>query len=241
MAVNMYGPMQNHPPPNPNPTDLMAIKDIYPGMKNINVIFIILEIGPVTLTKENREVRTFKVADQSAAINVSIWDEPGKQLSPGDIVRLTKGYANVWRQSLTLYSGKNGEIVRLGDFCYTFNEMHNMSEPNPNLSASLPQPVLNNGSGGGPNSGPNSNNGTGKSMGSQPKPVPNSSNNSAMLSANSGPQPKPHAATTRYSVAVAAAAAAATSPSIMKPAQKNTPRTGRNSQAKGTAVKGDRR
>ena len=110
--------MQNHPPPNPNPTDLMAIKDIYPGMKNINVIFIILEIGPVTLTKENREVRTFKVADQSAAINVSIWDEPGKQLLPGDIVRLTKGYANVWRQSLTLYSGKNGEIVRLGDFCW---------------------------------------------------------------------------------------------------------------------------
>uniref|UniRef100_A0A182YLB6 OB domain-containing protein n=1 Tax=Anopheles stephensi TaxID=30069 RepID=A0A182YLB6_ANOST len=164
--------MQNHPPPNPNPIDLMAIKDIYPGMKNINVIFIILEIGPVTLTKENREVRTFKVADQSAAINVSIWDEPGKQLLPGDIVRLTKGYANVWRQSLTLYSGKNGEIVRLGDFCYTFNEMVNMSEPNPNLSASIPQPVLNNGSGGGGGGGPNggnSNNGTGKSMGGAPK------------------------------------------------------------------------
>uniref|UniRef100_A0A182LVX0 OB domain-containing protein n=1 Tax=Anopheles culicifacies TaxID=139723 RepID=A0A182LVX0_9DIPT len=228
--------MQNHPPPNPNPIDLMAIKDIYPGMKNINVIFIILEIGPVTLTKENREVRTFKVADQSAAINVSIWDEPGKQLMPGDIVRLTKGYANVWRQSLTLYSGKNGEIVRLGDFCYTFNEMVNMSEPNPNLSASLPQPVINNGSGGGPNGG-NSNNGTGKAMGN-PKPVPN---NSPLLTAAGGPQPKPHAATTRYSVAVAAAAAAASPPNIMKPAQKNSPRTGRNSQAKNTSVKGDRR
>ncbi|XP_053665045.1 SOSS complex subunit B homolog [Anopheles marshallii] len=236
MAVNMYGPMQNHPPPNPNPIDLMAIKDIFPGMKNINVIFIILEIGPVTLTKENREVRTFKVADQSAAINVSIWDEPGKQLLPGDIVRLTKGYANVWRQSLTLYSGKNGEIVRLGDFCYTFNEMVNMSEPNPNLSASLAQPVLNNGSGGGPNGG-NNNNGTGKAMGT-PKPVPNTN---PLLSAGSGAQPKPHAATTRYSVAVAAAAAAASPPNIMKPAQKNSPRTGRNSQAKSTGVKGERR
>ncbi|XP_050075479.1 SOSS complex subunit B homolog [Anopheles maculipalpis] len=236
MAVNMYGPMQNHPPPNPNPIDLMAIKDIYPGMKNINVIFIILEIGPVTLTKENREVRTFKVADQSAAINVSIWDEPGKQLLPGDIVRLTKGYANVWRQSLTLYSGKNGEIVRLGDFCYTFNEMVNMSEPNPNLSASIPQPVLNNGSGGGPNGG-NSNNGTGKTMGT-PKPGPN---NNPLLAASGPQQPKPHAATTRYSVAAAAAAAAATPPNIMKPTQKNSPRTGRNSQAKSTAVKGDRR
>uniref|UniRef100_A0A182N1R5 OB domain-containing protein n=1 Tax=Anopheles dirus TaxID=7168 RepID=A0A182N1R5_9DIPT len=237
MAVNMYGPMQNHPPPNPNPTDLMAIKDIYPGLKNINVIFIILETGPVTLTKENREVRTFKVADQTAAINVSIWDEPGKQLSPGDIVRLTKGYANVWRQSLTLYSGKNGEIVRLGDFCYTFNEMLNMSEPNPNLSASLPQPILNNGSGGGPNGGAG-NNGTGKAMGTPKSAVPS---NSPLHSAASGSQPKPHAATTRYSAAAAAAAAAASPPSIMKPSPKNSPRTGRNSQAKGAAVKGERR
>ncbi|XP_053675819.1 SOSS complex subunit B homolog [Anopheles nili] len=235
MAVNMYGPMPTHPPPNPNPTDLIAIKDIYPGLKNINVIFIILEVGPVTLTKENREVRTFKVADQSAAINVSIWDEPGKQLSPGDIVRLTKGYANVWRQSLTLYSGKNGEIMRLGDFCYTFNEMLNMSEPNPNLSASIPQPILNNGSTGGPNSG-NNNNGTGKTL-SSPKPAPNNN----PLHSGSVPQAKPHAATTRYSVAVAAAAAAASPPTVMKPSQKNSPRSGRNSQAKGAGLKSDRR
>ncbi|KFB50842.1 AGAP005201-PA-like protein [Anopheles sinensis] len=236
MAVNMYGAMQNHPPPNPNPTDLMAIKDIYPGLKNINVIFIILEIGPVTLTKENREVRTFKVADQSAAINVSIWDEPGKQLAPGDIVRLTKGYASIWRQCLTLYSGKNGEIVRLGDFCYTFNEMVNMSEPNPNLSAPLPQPILNNG--GGPNSGNNNNNGTGKPS----KPVANSSPLHSGGSGGGGASStKPHTATTRFSVAAAAAAAAASPPSTMKPSPKNAPRTGRNSQAKSSTVKSDRR
>ncbi|XP_055614230.1 SOSS complex subunit B homolog [Uranotaenia lowii] len=128
----------------PHPLELVAIKDIYPGLKNINVIFIVLDVGPVTLTKENREVRTFKVADQSAAINVSIWDEPGKLLTPGDIVRLTKGYAAVWRQCLTLYSGKNGEIHRLGDFCFTFNEMINMSDPNPNLAINN-QPIHGNG------------------------------------------------------------------------------------------------
>ncbi|XP_058054737.1 SOSS complex subunit B homolog [Anopheles bellator] len=236
MAGNMYGPMPNHPP-NPNPMDLMAIKDIYPGLKNINVIFIILDIGPVTLTKENREVRTFKVADQSAAINVSIWDEPGKQLSPGDIVRLTKGYSAIWRQCLTLYSGKNGEIVRLGDFCYNFNEMVNMSEPNPNLSPSIPPPILNNGSGAGPNNGGTNNNGTGKSIG-----VPKSMANSNPLHQGGVSQSKPHSATTRYAVAAAAAAAATPpAPSIMKPSQKNSPRSGRNNQGKSTAVKNDRR
>lgn len=131
----------------------MSIKDIRPGLKNINVVFIVLEVGAATVTKENREVRTFKVGDPTACINVSVWDEPGKLLVPGDIVRLTKGYASVWRQCLTLYSGKNGDIHKVGDFCLTFNEQLNMSEPNPNLTMNNPTNnlIMNNGTG--PNNG----------------------------------------------------------------------------------------
>ena len=109
--------------------ECMAIKDIKPGLKNINVIFIVLDIGAATVTKENREVRNFKVGDHSACINVSIWDEPGKLIIPGDIIKLTKGYASIWRHCLTLYSGKNGEVYKIGEFCMTFNEAVNMSEP----------------------------------------------------------------------------------------------------------------
>lgn len=114
--------------------EFIQIKDLRPGLKNLNVVFIVLEVGPPTITKENREVRTFKVADQTACVNVSVWDEPGQLLVPGDIVRLTKGYASVWRQCLTLYSGKNGDIQKIGEFCMVFNESLNMSEPNPALS-----------------------------------------------------------------------------------------------------------
>lgn len=113
--------------------DCIPIKDIRPNLKNINVVFIVLEVGPPTLTKENRIVRTFKVGDPTACINVSVWDEPGNLLVPGDIVRLTKGYASIWRSCLTLCSGKNGDILKVGDFCMGFNEQINMSEPNPNL------------------------------------------------------------------------------------------------------------
>lgn len=101
-----------------------------PGLKNINVVFIVLEVGHPTLTKENREVRTFKVADQSACINASIWDEAGQLLAPGDIVRLTKGYVSMWRNCLTLYTSKLGELQKIGEFCMVFNEQLNMSEPN---------------------------------------------------------------------------------------------------------------
>ncbi|CAH1998065.1 unnamed protein product [Acanthoscelides obtectus] len=100
-----------------------------PGLKNVNVVFIVLDVGPPTLTKENREVRTFKVADQSACINASIWDEASQLLIPGDIVKLTKGYVSIWRNCLTLYTSKGGDLQKIGEFCMVFNEQHNMSEP----------------------------------------------------------------------------------------------------------------
>ncbi|CAK1590815.1 unnamed protein product [Parnassius mnemosyne] len=88
--------------------EYIQIKDLKPGMKNINSIFIVLEVGPVTLTKEAREVRTLRVADATASVNLSVWDEPGALLQPGDIIRLTRGYASLWRSALTLYSGGQG-------------------------------------------------------------------------------------------------------------------------------------
>ncbi|KAK6629284.1 hypothetical protein RUM43_003101 [Polyplax serrata] len=112
----------------------VQIKDIRPGQKNLNVVFIVLEVGHPTVTKENREIRSCKVADATACINVSVWDEPGQHLVPGDIVKLTRGYAAVFRDSLTLYTGKTGDLQKIGEFCMVFNEQLNMSEPNPSLS-----------------------------------------------------------------------------------------------------------
>ncbi|GFQ77226.1 hypothetical protein TNCT_488231 [Trichonephila clavata] len=108
-----------------NPTN---IRDIKPGMKSLNVIFIVLDIGRPNMTKDGHEVRTCKVADRTASINLSVWDEPGLFLQQGDICRLSKGYASVWKGCLTLYTGKGGEIQKIGEFCFTFTELPNMSE-----------------------------------------------------------------------------------------------------------------
>lgn len=132
-------------------SNYIQIKDLRPGLKNINTVFIVLEVGQPTLTKENREVRTFKVADSSACVNASVWDEAGQLLVPGDIVRLTKGYASIWRNCLTLYTSKLGDIQKIGEFCMVFNEQLNMSEPIemlPTVPPSTTQPnnvPLNNG------------------------------------------------------------------------------------------------
>lgn len=149
----------------------ILIKDIKPGLKNINVIFIVLEIGTATVTKENREVRNFKVGDHSACINVSIWDEPGKLIAPGDIIKLTKGYASIWRHCLTLYSGKNGEVYKVGEFCMTFNEQINMSEPKrPEQPQQQPQGIA--GIVGNPQLMPNTSGVTGAVVGPNTSSVP---------------------------------------------------------------------
>lgn len=59
------------------------------------------------------QVRTLRVADATACVNVSVWDAAGAMLSPGDIVRITRGYASLWRFALTLYSGKQGDLQKV--------------------------------------------------------------------------------------------------------------------------------
>lgn len=120
-----------------NHLDTVHIKDVRPGLKNFSITFIVLEVGQAVPLKENREVRTLKVADSTACINLSLWDEPGATISPGDIIRLTKAYAGIWRSALTLYSGKSGDIDKIGEFCFVFNEQLNMSEPNLSFSNTL--------------------------------------------------------------------------------------------------------
>ncbi|XP_015261161.1 PREDICTED: SOSS complex subunit B2-like [Gekko japonicus] len=91
------------------------IKDIKPGLKNLNVVFIVLEIGRVTKTKNGREVRSCKVADKTGSVTMSVWDELGSLIQPGDIIRLTKGYASLFKGCLTLYTGRGGDLHKIGE------------------------------------------------------------------------------------------------------------------------------
>ncbi|EHB08413.1 SOSS complex subunit B2 [Heterocephalus glaber] len=88
-------------------------------------------IGRVTKTKDGHEVRSCKVADKTGSITISVWDEIGGLVQPGDIIRLTRGYASMWKGCLTLYTGRGGELQKIGEFCMVYSEVPNFSEPNP--------------------------------------------------------------------------------------------------------------
>ncbi|XP_005105245.1 SOSS complex subunit B1-A [Aplysia californica] len=109
----------------------IVLKDVRPGMKNLHLMFIVLEVGKPTRTKEGHDVRSCKVADKSGSINLSVWDEASHAIQSGDICKFMRGYASLWKGGLTLYTGKIGEIVKVGEFCFNFAEMPNFSEPNP--------------------------------------------------------------------------------------------------------------
>ncbi|KAM6945351.1 SOSS complex subunit B2-like [Aplochiton taeniatus] len=113
-------------PPNES---LFLIRDIQSGSKNINVIFIVLEIGRVSKLKDGHVVRSCKVADNSGSITLSVWDDVGALIQTGDILRVTRGYAALWNGCLTLYTGRGGELHKLGEFCMVFSEVPNFSEP----------------------------------------------------------------------------------------------------------------
>ncbi|CAL1545830.1 unnamed protein product [Lymnaea stagnalis] len=109
----------------------LSLKDVKPGMKNLHIIFIVLEVGKPTRTKDGHDVRSCKVADKTGSMNVSVWDEAGHVIQSGDICKFMRGYASLWKGSLTLYTGKIGEILKIGEFCFNFIEIPNFSEPNP--------------------------------------------------------------------------------------------------------------
>ena len=97
-------------------------------MKNLTLTCIVLEVGPPTPLKECHEVRTVKVADQTACINLSVWDDLGHVIGPSDILRLTKVYASAHRSYLTLYTAKMATVEKVGEFCMVYNDQLNMSE-----------------------------------------------------------------------------------------------------------------
>lgn len=58
----------------------------------LSLFFCCFLVGRVTKTKDGHEVRACKVADKTGSITISVWDELGSLIQPGDIIRLTKGY-----------------------------------------------------------------------------------------------------------------------------------------------------
>lgn len=51
-------------------------------------------------------------------------------------------YTSIWKGALTVYTGKVGEITKVGEFTMIFSEMPNMSLPNNNETVTEQNPKM---------------------------------------------------------------------------------------------------
>ena len=127
---------------------ISKIVDLTPGMLRICCKFIVLEVNNGITTRDGHIITTCRVADKSASINLSVWDDKGKAIKSGEIFKLNKGYTNLWKNVLTLYTGKAGQLTRVGDFTFLYSEHPFLSEHGryaPDSATRYPDPATNDG------------------------------------------------------------------------------------------------
>ncbi|VDK44607.1 unnamed protein product [Anisakis simplex] len=117
-----------------------SIAQLVAGMKNLNVTFIVIDVGASRRTQQGHDIRTVRVADPSGSILMCVWDTVAEVIRSGEIWRLRNGYTSVFRGALGLSCGKAGDLMKIGEFFMVFSEVPNMSEYSPELAAKYPMP-----------------------------------------------------------------------------------------------------
>jgi hypothetical protein len=98
---------------------LTQLVDLRPGDKNVHARLVVIErlggaAAPPTATRDGHVISAFRAADETAAVELAVWDRPGLVFAPGDVIALRDGYASLFRGRLCLYVGARGVVRRLG-------------------------------------------------------------------------------------------------------------------------------
>ena len=115
-------------PPQVVPSDMVftKINKLEPFMKGINVTCMVIEKVDVTWTKDNHAVHVLRVADETGSILFALYDQPGSDAKPGDILRITSGFVILFKKHMRL-ACRNGSVVRTGRVCMSFKKEPDMS------------------------------------------------------------------------------------------------------------------
>jgi hypothetical protein len=108
---------------------LMPFAGLRPYDKNVDCRFIVL--APPTdvhVAKEGGTVYTFLVADESAAMLATFWDEQGAALRAGDVVLMRGGLVTLFRGHMRLACKRQGSLLRIDRVRLLFRETPNVSE-----------------------------------------------------------------------------------------------------------------
>lgn len=119
-------------PAGANGVERTLLAELRPGDKNVTCTLVLVERlgGTRSLaTKDGHKVSAFRAADESAAVELAVWDRPGEVFAPGDVVVLRGGYASLYRTKLVLYVGTHGTCLRKHRAPTLFKLVPDMSSP----------------------------------------------------------------------------------------------------------------
>ncbi|CAF1276638.1 unnamed protein product [Rotaria magnacalcarata] len=125
----------NLPPPDRfEPTTVVA--KLEPNQRQINLLVIVLRIqANPQKTREGHEIHSFKVADRTGSVTLNVWNNTGKLISPGDILRLQNCITQVFKNELCVKPGRNGIVTKVGEFMMDFKEEPDMSIFSPSMES----------------------------------------------------------------------------------------------------------
>ena len=144
----------------------MRVAELRPSMSSKSAFStltaIVLEKLPQKAKKNKEDLTiTLLVADETGSVHLTLFDGKGDRLKGGDILRISNGYAGLYKGALTVYA-KTGfaTVEKVGEFAMQFNEFPNLSRwqwqedtKNPEGPMVVVQSSVSDGAGPGSNSG----------------------------------------------------------------------------------------
>ena len=96
----------------------VKIGDVKPLEKRLNVVFQVTDVGEEReinkRSGETHRVCDFTVADDTAAITLTLWNEDIDKVKVGDKIHIKNGWVGEWQGEPQLSTGRFGELDVVG-------------------------------------------------------------------------------------------------------------------------------
>lgn len=94
----------------------VKIKDLKPGMDNINVKVRVLEANKPKIIQTKKGTRIISeaiVGDETGRTKITLWGKKAGSIETGEALQLKNAFVTVFRGQAQLNIGKQGEIVKI--------------------------------------------------------------------------------------------------------------------------------
>jgi replication factor A1 len=111
----------------------MKVNELKPFGKKIDLVVKALskaETREVTSKLDNttHKVTEAKVADDTGAVLLTLWDDAIENVQDGKVYKITNAYTSLFKNSLRVNIGRYGQIEESTDSLDQVNEENNISE-----------------------------------------------------------------------------------------------------------------